>query len=134
MLYLQRHCSLYTQYVIVTIYSSDTGLTPMISLLNIRYHQHSKKQSTLLIFANKREEDILWREKLEEICSTDPQWVVCRWDYGLHVRLVTSTYVHTLHCWETPMTNAVVCACISSFQEISSVEHSLITVIKLEWC
>lgn len=57
----------------LVLIAAGSGLTPMISLLNIRYHQHSKKQSTLLIFANKREEDILWREKLEEICSTDPQ-------------------------------------------------------------
>jgi hypothetical protein len=52
------------------------GLTPMISLLNTRYmqiHETHGQCSTLLLFANKREEDILWREQLEELCRLMPQ-------------------------------------------------------------
>jgi cytochrome-b5 reductase len=48
----------------------------MISLLNTRYmqiHETHGQCSTLLLFANKREEDILWREQLEELCRLMPQ-------------------------------------------------------------
>ena len=48
----------------------------MIKLLNIRCSQtlESREEcSTLLLFANKCEEDILWREELEELCHSSPQ-------------------------------------------------------------
>ena len=52
------------------------GLTPMIRLLNMRYRHSSgedKECSTLLLFANKCEEDILWRKQLDDLCLSSAQ-------------------------------------------------------------
>lgn len=50
----------------------------MIRLLNIRYKHSSgedRECSTLLLFANKREEDILWRKQLDGLCLSSPKYV-----------------------------------------------------------
>ncbi|CAI8002129.1 Cytochrome b5 reductase 4, partial [Geodia barretti] len=60
----------------LVLIAAGTGLTPMTSILNIRYHQKKELQSTLLLFANKSEEDILWRDKLEQVCRLSPQFGV----------------------------------------------------------
>lgn len=48
----------------------------MIRLLNIRYKHGSgedRECSTLLLFANKCEEDILWRKQLDDLCLSSAQ-------------------------------------------------------------
>ena len=48
----------------------------MIRLLNLRYKCGSgedRECSTLLLFANKCEEDILWRKQLDDLCLSSVQ-------------------------------------------------------------
>ena len=55
-----------------------TGFTPMVKLINKRLtmQESNKELSMSLIFANKKEEDIIWREQLQHLKESFPRFYV----------------------------------------------------------
>ncbi|XP_053317320.1 cytochrome b5 reductase 4 [Spea bombifrons] len=58
----------------VFLLSAGTGITPMIQLLGHVLHNVSNLRKVKLIFFNKTEDDILWREQIDKLCVTDKRF------------------------------------------------------------
>lgn len=47
-----------------------TGFTPMVQVLNDALSTPGEHLKTKLLFANKTEEDILWKDELDQVSNT----------------------------------------------------------------
>ncbi|NWZ19976.1 NB5R4 reductase, partial [Asarcornis scutulata] len=56
--------------------AAGTGFTPMVKLLNFALTEVSCLRTVKLIFFNKKEDDILWRNQLEELALKDKRFEV----------------------------------------------------------
>ncbi|NXL64476.1 NB5R4 reductase, partial [Chordeiles acutipennis] len=56
--------------------AAGTGFTPMVKLLNLALTEVSCLRTVKLIFFNKTEDDILWRNQLEQLALTDQRFEV----------------------------------------------------------
>ncbi|NXC38848.1 NB5R4 reductase, partial [Penelope pileata] len=56
--------------------AAGTGFTPMVKLLNFALAEVSCLRTVKLIFFNKKEEDILWRNQLEQLALKDERFEV----------------------------------------------------------
>uniref|UniRef100_A0A8C5U3V6 Cytochrome b5 reductase 4 n=1 Tax=Malurus cyaneus samueli TaxID=2593467 RepID=A0A8C5U3V6_9PASS len=55
--------------------AGGTGFTPMVKLLNFALTEVSCLRTVKMIFFNKTENDILWRNQLEQLALKDENWV-----------------------------------------------------------
>ncbi|XP_069829636.1 cytochrome b5 reductase 4 [Dendropsophus ebraccatus] len=55
----------------IFLVAAGTGFTPMVKLLKNILSSSSSLRKVKLIFFNKTEDDILWKEKLEKLCLVD---------------------------------------------------------------
>ncbi|XP_075058811.1 cytochrome b5 reductase 4 isoform X3 [Mixophyes fleayi] len=58
----------------IFLVAAGTGFTPMVKLLRHVLNRASNLRKVKLIFFNKTENDILWREQLENLCLTDKRF------------------------------------------------------------
>ncbi|XP_063772985.1 cytochrome b5 reductase 4 [Pseudophryne corroboree] len=58
----------------IFLVAAGTGFTPMVKLLRHVLSCASNLRKAKLIFFNKTEDDILWREQLENLCLTDKRF------------------------------------------------------------
>ena len=56
--------------------AGGAGITPMIAVLRKRLHDHGTLEGSTLVFANKTEADIIWREKFEAMKGLRTVFVV----------------------------------------------------------
>ncbi len=56
--------------------AGGAGITPMIAILRQRLHEHGTLAGSTLLFANKTEADIIWREKFEAMKGLTAAFVV----------------------------------------------------------
>ncbi len=56
--------------------AGGAGVTPMIALLRKRLHDHGTLEGSTLLFANKTERDIIWRDKFEAMQGLTTAFVV----------------------------------------------------------
>lgn len=56
--------------------AGGAGVTPMIAILRERLHEHGTLEGSTLVFANKTESDIIWREKFEAMQGLKTAFVV----------------------------------------------------------
>lgn len=56
--------------------AGGAGITPMIAVLRKRLHDHGTLEGSTLVFANKTEADIIWREKFEAMEGLKTAFVV----------------------------------------------------------
>ncbi|NXJ67013.1 NB5R4 reductase, partial [Rostratula benghalensis] len=56
--------------------AAGTGFTPMVQLLNLALAEVSCLQTVKLLFFNKTEDDILWRDQLEQLALKDERFEV----------------------------------------------------------
>ncbi len=56
--------------------AGGAGITPMIAVLRQRLHEHGTLAGSTLVFANKTEADIIWREKFEAMKGLKTAFVV----------------------------------------------------------
>ncbi|WP_323764112.1 FAD-binding oxidoreductase [Marinovum sp.] len=56
--------------------AGGAGVTPMIAVLRKRLHDHGTLDGSTLIFANKTEADIIWRDRFEEMEGLQTVFVV----------------------------------------------------------
>ncbi|KAG8444821.1 hypothetical protein GDO86_009831 [Hymenochirus boettgeri] len=58
----------------IFLLAAGTGITPMVRLLQCILKDLSNLQTVKLIFFNKKQEDILWKEQVEELCLTEKRF------------------------------------------------------------
>lgn len=56
--------------------AGGAGVTPMIAVLRKRLHDHGSLEGSTLVFANKTEGDIIWRDRFEEMNGLKTAFVV----------------------------------------------------------
>lgn len=56
--------------------AGGAGITPMIAVLRKRLHDHGTLEGSTLVFANKTEADIIWRDKFEAMKGLKTAFVV----------------------------------------------------------
>ncbi len=56
--------------------AGGAGVTPMIAILRQRLHEHGTLAGSTLVFANKTEADIIWRDKFEAMEGLKTAFVV----------------------------------------------------------
>lgn len=56
--------------------AGGVGITPMIAILRKRLHDHGTLDGSALVFANKTEADIIWRDKFEAMKGLKTAFVV----------------------------------------------------------
>ncbi|NXE51981.1 NB5R4 reductase, partial [Casuarius casuarius] len=60
----------------LSLLAAGTGFTPMVKLLNFALSEVSSLRTAKLIFFNKTEDDILWRNQLEQLALKDERFEV----------------------------------------------------------
>ncbi len=56
--------------------AGGAGVTPMIAVLRKRLHDHGTLEGSTLVFANKTEDDIIWRDRFEAMTGLTTAFVV----------------------------------------------------------
>lgn len=62
--------------------AGGAGITPMIALLRKRLREEGNLEGSTLVFSNKTEDDIIWREKLSEMPDLTVAYVVSEGNGG----------------------------------------------------
>lgn len=95
--------------------AGGAGITPMIAILRKRLHDHGTLEGSTLVFANKTEADIIWRDKFEAMEGLTTAFVVDEADASVPQQRLNRDYLRQFVepdsrcylCGPPPMMDAV---------------------------
>ncbi|WP_324753334.1 FAD-binding oxidoreductase [Roseovarius sp. Pro17] len=95
--------------------AGGAGVTPMIAILRQRLHEHGTLAGSTLVFANKTEADIIWRDKFEAMEGLKTAFVVDEAGASVPQQRIDRDYLrqfvepdsHYYLCGPPPMMGAV---------------------------
>lgn len=95
--------------------AGGAGITPMIAILRKRLQEHGTLDGSTLLFANKTEDDIIWREKFEAMKGLKAVFVVDEPDASVPQQRLDRDYLNQFVtadsrcylCGPPPMMDAV---------------------------